>query len=114
LVAGYCDGRVLGEYCHSGSMTAQKFEVWFCDFLLPLTNHGDVVILDNASWHNKKRLKEYSLVYKVIVIFLPPYSPDYSPIENVWANLNRFLRNYSQHFHSLQYAIYWYFAFALS
>jgi len=110
LVAGYCDGSIIGEYCHSGSMTANKFEEWFCRFLLPETSKGDVVIMDNASWHNKKRLRMYAWVYKVIIIFLPPYSPDYSPIENVWANLKRFLRNYGQQFQAIQDAVYWYFA----
>jgi len=95
-------------------MTAWNFEEWFCHFLLPLTNKGDVVILDNASWHNKKRLRKYAWVYNVYIIFLPPYSPDYNPIEIVWANLKRFLRNYGHHFQTIQNAIYWYFAFAYS
>jgi len=95
-------------------MTAHKFEGWFCGFLLPLTNKGDVVVLDNASWHNKKRLRIYAMAYKVTILFLPPYSPDYSPIEYVWANLKVFLRNYGHHFHTIQNAIYWYFAFASS
>ena len=114
VVAGYCDGRILGEYCHTGSMTAQKFEDWFCGFLLPLISKGDVIIMDNASWHNKKRLREYVGIYKVTIIFLPPYSPDYSPIENVWANMKRFLRHHGHRFQTIQNGIYWYFAFAFS
>jgi len=110
VVAGYCDGHILGEYCYTGSTTAEKFESWFCNFLLPETRAGDVVVIDNASFHNKKRLKEYAYIYKITIIFLPPYSPDYNLIEHVWANMKRFLRNYSQRFQSIQSAIYWYFA----
>jgi len=110
VVAGYCDGRVLGEFCYTGSTTSAKFEAWFCDFLLPETRKGDVIVMDNASFHNKKRLRKYAWVYKVTIIFLPPYSPDYNPIEHVWANMKRFLRNTKQHFYSCQSAIYWYFA----
>ena len=113
VVAGYCDGRVLGEYCYTGSTTAKIFEDWFCDFLLPETHPGDAVILDNASFHNKKRLRLYASVYKVTVIFLPPYSPDYNPIEHVWANMKRFLRNTKQEFRLIQSAIYWYFAMGI-
>lgn len=114
VVAGYCDGQILGEYCYRGSTTAKRFEDWFCDFLLPLTMVGDVIIMDNASFHNKKRLREFAQIYKVTLIFLPPYSPDYNLIEPVWANMKRFLRNTRLCFHSLQSAIYWSFAFGYS
>ena len=90
-------------------MNSARFEEWFCNRLLPSTNKGDVVIMDNASYHNKKRLRMYAWIYKVKIIFLPPYSPDYSPIEKVWANLKRFLRDYGKLFKDIQYAIYWYF-----
>jgi len=95
-------------------MTSAKFEDWFCRFLLPEASRGDVIILDNASWHNKKRLKIYARIYKVTIIFLPPYSPDYSPIEKVWANMKRFLRSHGHRFKSIQDAIYWYLACAFS
>jgi hypothetical protein len=110
IVAGYCDGKILGEYCYTGTTNSAVFEEWFCKFLLPETKNGDYIILDNASFHNKKRLKWYAAVYKVIVVFLPPYSPDYNRIEKVWANLKRFLRETKMEFDSLQSAIYWYFA----
>jgi transposase len=58
----------------------------------------------------KKRLGKYAWVYKVIIIFLPPYSPDYNPIEHVWANMKRFLRNSAQRFLTIQAAVYWHFA----
>lgn len=113
-MAGYCDGEVIGELCFTGTTTAEKFEAWFCDFLLPETHKGDVVIMDNARFHNKKRLKMYAEVYGVIIVFLPPYSPDFNPIEHVWANMKRFLRNTTRLFPSVQSAIYWYFAFGYS
>lgn len=91
-------------------MNSQRFEEWFCTFLLPETRKGDVIIMDRASYHNKKRLSQYARIYKVTVIFLPAYSPDFNPIEKVWANLKRFLRNYGSNFQSVQDGIYWYLA----
>jgi transposase len=112
IAAGYRDGKILGEYCYGGSTSAAVFEDWFCAFLLPETRKGDVIIMDNASFHNKKRLRNYARIYKVDIIFLPPYSPDYNPIEHVWANLKRYLRDYWDKTLSLTYAIYWYFTTA--
>jgi len=43
------------------------------------------VILDNASHHRRKTLRKLARG-KVRVLFLPPYSPDYNPIEKSWAN----------------------------
>ena len=114
IIAGYCEGCILGEFCYTGSTTSVKFEDWFCNVLLPETYEGDVIIMDNASFHNKKRLKEYASACNVTIIFLPPYSPDYNPIEHVWANMKRYLRNKSQFFNSIQAAVYWYFEFGYS
>ena len=114
IVAGLRDGEILGDFLYTGSMNSQRFEDWFCGHLLPNTQKGDVIVMDNASYHNKERLRKYAWIYKVTIIFLPPYSPDYSPIENVWANLKRFLRNYGSCFQNVQYAICWYFCLEYS
>jgi transposase len=114
VVAGYCDGNIIGEYCYTGSTTSEKFETWFCSFLLPEAHYGDVIIMDNARFHNKKRLREYANVYKVTIIFLPPYSPDLNSIEHIWANMKRFLRNRVNTFQYIQSAIYWFFAVGYS
>ena len=112
VVAGLCDGEIIGDYCYTGSMNSARFEDWFCSYLLPNTCKGDVIILDNATFHNKKRLEQYAWIYKVTIIFLPPYSPDLNPIEKVWANLKRLLRNYGNRFDSIQDGINWYFSVA--
>ena len=114
VVAGLCNGKILGEYCYTGTTTSLVFENWFCDFLLPETVPGDVVIMDRASFHNKQRLRLYAEGYGVRVVFLPAYSPDYNDIENVWANMKRFLKNVRQKFTDLQSGIYWYFAMEFS
>ena len=108
-MAGYCDGQILADICFRGSMNAHRFEEWFCKHLLPLVRNGDVIILDNASYHRKKQLAKLAQVYGVIVIFLPTYSPDFNLVEKVWANLKRFLRNYSDQRTSVENYIYWYF-----
>jgi hypothetical protein len=114
IVAGYCDGKILAEYCYTGSTNSSVFEEWFCKFLLPQTHRGDCLILDNASFHNKKRLKLYASAYKVTLIFLPPYSPDYNLIEHIRSNLKRFLSDTTLLFTSLQSALYCFLAVGYS
>jgi len=40
---------------------------------------------DNASWHKTLAVQEYCKQNKIILLFLPPYSPEYNPIERVWS-----------------------------
>jgi transposase len=44
-------------------------------------------LIDNASWHKTQAVKEYCEENKITLLFLPPYSPEYNPIERVWSFL---------------------------
>ena len=70
---------------------------------------GYTVILDNASHHRRKVLKKLARG-KAGVLFLPPYSPDYNPIEKSWANMKRFLRDNLRGFFMVDFVVYEYFA----
>ena len=50
---------------------------------------GSVIIMDNASFHKKESLQNLVGKYSQELIFLPPYSPEYNPIEHMWSALNR-------------------------
>ncbi len=55
--------------------------------------------MDNASFHRKEKLQMLAKQAGVKLLFLPPYSPDFNPIEKSWANVKRWLRdNLSQYF----------------
>jgi transposase len=64
--------------------------------------------MDNASFHRKKELRKIARG-KVRLLFLPPYSPDYSQIEKSWANMKRFLCSNLKDFQSVDSCIYNYF-----
>ena len=55
--------------------------------------NGDVVVMDNASFHKSKKIKDLIEKTGASLIFLPPYSPDLNPIENFWANMKRWIKN---------------------
>ena len=74
-------------------MDSRLFEFWFEKQLLPALPPDAVVVMDNASFHRKAQLISVAQKYGFRLIFLPPYSPEYNPIENFWARLKRRLRS---------------------
>jgi transposase len=105
MVAAKCGKEVIGRYEYTCTMNAKLFELWFNEVLLKEIPSGSVIILDNASWHRKKVLKKLAEEACCRVIFLPPYSPDFNPIEKVWAALKKFVRHYMRNFSSLDSAV---------
>ena len=65
-------------------MNVDFFEIWFEEHLLPEIPEDAVIILDNASFHRKKRLFNIADKYNRTVIFLHHYSPELNPIEHFW------------------------------
>jgi transposase len=105
IVAAQCAGKIVAPMEYTGTTDHEIFEMWFQRMLLTQLPSGSTIVMDNASFHRKEVL--HKLVQKVEckIIFLPPYSPDFNPIEKTWANLKNFLRNYACQFCKLEMAI---------
>ena len=86
------DGKILAPFQYDGTMDSKLFEFWFSNRLLPSLEQGTVIVMDNASFHSKKRLLSVAQSVGCRLLFLPPYSPELNPIEKFWAWLKRFLR----------------------
>ena len=93
IVAAQLGGKIISPLEYSGTMDSSLFEFWFEKQLLPALPPDTVVVMDNASFHRKARLIPVAQKYGFRLIFLPPYSPEFNPIENFWAWLKRFLRS---------------------
>ncbi len=59
---------------------------------LPTLTAGDVVIMDNLGSHNRRAIRQAIRAVGAKLLFLPPYSPDLNPIEQVFAKLETLLR----------------------
>ena len=85
IVAAQMNGQILAPLQYSSTMDSTLFEFWFVNQLLPTLEKGCVVVMDNASFHSKTRLLSVAQNAGIILIFLPPYSPELNPIEHFWA-----------------------------
>lgn len=75
-----------------GSMNSELFEAYIEQFVCPLLRPADIVILDNLSAHRRARIRELVESAGARLLYLPPYSPDFSPIEPCWSKVKTFLR----------------------
>ena len=73
IVAAQMGSRIIAPLQYKGMMHSQFFEEWF---EIRELAKGTVIVMDNASFHCKKRLYELAKQYNVRIIFLPPYSPE--------------------------------------
>ena len=105
IVAGYCNGKVLGQTTYPWNTDTEWFCMWFEFVLIPLLVTGSVIILDNATFHSKTYLPIIADTYGHKILWLPKYSPDKNKIEHIWATMKTWLRNYSKHFNSIREAI---------
>lgn len=92
IVAAKMADKILAPFQYSGTMNGSLFEFWFSNQLLPSLDKGTVIVMDNASFHSKKRLFSAAQNAGCRLLFLPPYSPELNPIEHFWAWLKRCLR----------------------
>ena len=74
------------------SINAVSFRTYVEQFLVPTLRPGDVVVMDNLSSHKGKAIRKAIQAAGAKLIFLPPYSPDLNPIEQVFAKLKTLLR----------------------
>lgn len=76
----------------SGSLNRTTFETYIEHLLGPSLGEGQIVILDNASAHHGGRIAELLTERGCRVCYLPPYSPDFSPIELAFSKVKAYLR----------------------
>ena len=108
VIGALCEGAYIGVECYRHPTDGNFFESRFKECFLNKFPKGYTVIMDNARFHRKKELGKMARG-KVRLLFLPPYSPDYNPIEKSRANMKRFLGNYLHTYQSVESAVYDYF-----
>src|SRR5919112_82322 len=75
-----------------GAVDTEVFNAYAERVLGPRLRRGDVVVLDNLTAHRASRIEGVAGARGAQVLWLPPYSPDYSPIEQCWPKIKAYLR----------------------
>ena len=75
-----------------GSTTREVFEAYLEHVLAPTLRPGQVVVMDNLTAHKGERVRELIADKGCELLYLPPYSPDFNPIEEAFAKLKALLR----------------------
>ena len=79
-----------------GAMDGEMFLAWIQQGLVPVLQPGDVVIMDNLPTHKVAGVLQAIAAAGARLIYLPPYSPDFNPIENMWSKVKQTLRSWAR------------------
>ncbi len=84
--------RITAPCVFDGAINGARFLAWVQQALVPTLSAGDIVIMDNLSSHKVAGVREAIEEVGATPLYLPPYSPDLNPIEQVFAKLKASLR----------------------
>ena len=76
-------------------MDGEIFSTYVQRVLIPTLRKGDVVVMDNLSAHKRPQIKRLIEAADATVLYLPPYSPDFNPIEMIWSKVKGLLRSFA-------------------
>ena len=105
MIAGWCNRTVLAPLTFEGYCNTALVEAWVEQVLVPVLKPGQVVVMDNASFHKSATIQTLIEQAGCRLLFLPPYSPDLNKIEKFWARLKHYLRKTLSQFEILWDAV---------
>ena len=92
FVGGLTLDGVVAPMTLDGAMTGAAFLAYVEQVLVPTLKPGDIVVLDNLPAHKPVAIREAIEAAGATMLFLPPYSPDFNPIEMAFSKLKALLK----------------------
>ena len=92
FVAGLRSSGIVAPFVLDGAINRTAFEIYVAKVLVPELSPGDVVVMDNLSSHKGPQVRVMIEAAGASLLYFPPYSPDFNPIENAFAKLKAMLR----------------------
>ncbi len=84
--------RIDAPFVFDGPINGEAFRLYVETQLIPTLGKGDIVVLDNLGSHKGKAVRKAIRAIGARLLFLPPYSPDLNPIEQVFSKLKHLMR----------------------
>ena len=92
FVAGLRNTGMVAPLVLDGPINGELFQVYVDQILVPELRPGDVVVMDNLGSHKRAGVRRAIEAVGASLLYLPPYSPEFNPIENAFAKLKAMLR----------------------
>jgi transposase len=92
MIAAVRLGGAIAGAVVKGAMDGDLFIVWVREALLPGLRPGEIVVMDNLPAHKRPAVQEMIQAAGCQLWFLPPYSPDFNPIEMMWSKIKQLIR----------------------
>lgn len=84
----------MSPLCLDGASDGSIFLTYLKEELIPKLSQGDILFMDNVSFHKVEGIEEVLKEKGIILEYLPPYSPDLNPIEECWSKIKAILRKF--------------------
>jgi transposase len=84
---------VVAPMLLDGPVNGETFAGYVEQCLVPSLHAGDILIMDNLPAHKSVRVTQAVEGAGCTLVYLPPYSPDFNPIENMWSKVKAILRS---------------------
>ena len=93
LIAAIRLTGTCAPWLFDGAMDGEMFLAWVREGLVPALQQDDLVIMDNLATHKVQGIRAAIETVGARLLYLPPYSPDFNPIENMWSKIKQILRS---------------------
>jgi len=95
LISGIRLEGPCAAWLFEGPMDGEMFLAWVRQGLAPVLRPGEVVILDNLATHKIRGVREALEAAGARLLYLPPYAPDFNPLEPMWSKIKPILRGHA-------------------
>lgn len=104
-IGALCDQKLLAPFTVEGACNRTVFETWLEKCLVPVLRPGQVIVMDNATFHKGGRIEQLIQKAGCLLLSLPSYSPDLNQIEKCWSWLKSRIRKQLKQFDCLRDAM---------